>query len=81
MKKVIKKTTRRRILVPKNCYYCEAKKLPWFSDVEDLKKFTTERGKILAQSKTGLCAKHQDRLTTSIKHARHLALLPFLVQG
>ena len=80
-KKEVKKTTRRKISVPKNCYFCEEKKLPWFSDTSVLKRFITERGKIIARSKNGLCSKHQDRLSLAIKHARHLAMIPFVVKG
>lgn len=41
--------------------------------------FTSERGKILPRRITGTCAKHQRAMTTAIKRARHLALLPFSV--
>ncbi len=78
-----KKKTIRRIqknIAPKKCYYCEEKKDPNFLDVASLKKFLTERGKIIPRSRSGLCAKHQRRLTVSIKQARHLALLPFIVR-
>lgn len=65
---------------PKKCFFCEEKKEPTCLDVPSLKKFLTERGKIIPRSRNGLCAKHQRRLTVSIKHARHLALLPFIVR-
>lgn len=71
---------RRTTNAPKTCYFCDAKKSPWFSDVESLKLFTTERGKILGRTKSGICAKHQNQLTDAIKQARHLALLPFMVR-
>jgi len=67
-------------IVPKKCYFCEEKKEPTCLDATSLKKFLTERGKIIPRSRNGLCAKHQRHLTVSIKHARHLALLPFLVR-
>ena len=51
---------------------------PAFAEVEPLQKFLTERGKIVARARNGLCAKHQRHLTTEIKRARFLALLPFL---
>ncbi|MCX6816452.1 MAG: 30S ribosomal protein S18 [Candidatus Beckwithbacteria bacterium] len=60
------------------CYFCQNKKLPNYLEWEILKKFVSDRGKILAGTKTGVCAKHQRRLTKSIKQARHLALLPFV---
>ena len=43
------------------------------------KSFTSERGKILPRRVTGACAKHQRAVTTAIKRARHIALLPFIV--
>ena len=48
-----------------------------YKDVETLKKFTTERGKILPRRVTGTCAMHQRAVTTAIKRARVVALLPF----
>jgi len=59
------------------CYYCENKKLPDYKEWETLRKFMSDRGKIQAADRTGVCAKHQRRLTKAIKRARHLALLPF----
>lgn len=69
---------KRKIIVPKNCYFCKEDKTPWYSDVSSLQKFVSDRGKILARTRSGLCAKHQRRLTSAVKHARHLALLPFV---
>jgi small subunit ribosomal protein S18 len=50
-----------------------------YKQADVLRRFVTERGKIKARRKTGVCAKHQRRLTAAIKRARHLALLPFTV--
>lgn len=73
---------RRRIKrdTPKTCYFCDEKKVPNYKDVEVLHRYITDRGKIMARSRSGVCAKHQRRLSLAIKHARHLALLPFLVR-
>ncbi len=49
-----------------------------YKDVDLLKRFITERGKILPRRITGLTAKQQRKLTNSIKQARILALLPFI---
>lgn len=49
-----------------------------YKDVELLRKFITERGKILPRRITGLTAKQQRDLTTAVKRARVLALLPFI---
>lgn len=72
-------TTKRE--VPKNCIFCREKKNPYFMEIDVLGKYTTERGKILSASKTGVCSKHQKKLTTSIKRARFLALMPFVVKS
>jgi small subunit ribosomal protein S18 len=51
-----------------------------YKEVNKLKKFTTERGKILPRRISGNCAKHQRQLTTAIKRARVMALLPFTAE-
>lgn len=69
---------KRKITVPKTCYFCKEEKTPWYSDVASLQKFVTDRGKIIGRNRSGLCAKHQRRVTSAVKHARHLALMPFV---
>lgn len=63
--------------VPVNCPFCNEGYEPSYKKSDELKKYMTERAKILGRARTGICTKHQRRLTTSIKHARHLGLLPF----
>ncbi|MEG1427886.1 MAG: 30S ribosomal protein S18 [Oscillospiraceae bacterium] len=48
-----------------------------YKDIAKLRRFISERGKILPRRVTGTCANHQRGLTIAIKRARHLALLPF----
>ena len=48
-----------------------------YKDVARLRRFTSERGKILPRRMTGTCAKHQRQLSTAIKRARQIALLPY----
>lgn len=48
-----------------------------YKDIARLRRYMSERGKILPRRVTGTCAKHQRDLTTAIKRARHLALLPY----
>lgn len=48
-----------------------------YKDINKLKKYITERGKILPRRITGNCAKHQRQLTKAIKMARQVALLPY----
>ena len=49
-----------------------------YKDVARLRKFVSERAKILPRRATGTCAKHQRALTTAIKRARQVALLPYV---
>lgn len=49
-----------------------------YKDIDTLSNFITERGKILPRRITGVSARHQKQLTTAIKRARHMALLPFV---
>lgn len=61
------------------CRFCEEGEI--FIDYKDerkLSRFTTEQGKIIPRRTSGTCARHQRQLTTAIKRARHLALLPFV---
>lgn len=51
-----------------------------YKDVAKIKKFISERGKILPRRITGTSAKHQRILTTAIKRARHLALIPYVYE-
>ncbi len=48
-----------------------------YKDFGKLRRFTSERAKILPRRVTGTCAKHQRELTTAIKRARYVALLPY----
>ena len=62
----------------KVCRFCveQIKKVD-FKQIQVLRTFTTERGRILSSRITGNCAKHQRQLTCAVKRARYLALLPF----
>ena len=51
-----------------------------YKDVARLRRFTSERGKILPRRMTGNCAKHQRQLSEAIKRARAIALMPFSVE-
>ena len=63
----------------KVCIFC-ADKVDFidYKDSGKLRKFISERGKILPRRISGTCAKHQRELNTAIKRARNLALLPFV---
>ena len=51
-----------------------------YKDTQKLRKFTSDRAKILPRRVTGTCARHQRELTTAIKRARQIALLPFVTE-
>ncbi|MDL2297564.1 30S ribosomal protein S18 [Synergistaceae bacterium OttesenSCG-928-D05] len=69
---------KRRKRRPKVCHFCVDKVSNVdYKDVEKLKKYVTDRGKIVPRRVTGTCAKHQRQLTRAIKRARIIALLPF----
>ena len=63
----------------KVCQFCADKnEVIDYKDVEKLKKYVIERGKILPKRITGTCAMHQREVTTAIKRARIVALLPYV---
>ena len=51
-----------------------------YKDVNKLKRYVSERGKILPRRITGNCAKHQRALTVEIKKARHVAIMPYVAE-
>ncbi len=61
----------------KVCKFCIKKATIDWKDAGGLKRFTSERGKIMPRRITGTCAKHQRELARAIKRARSLALLPY----
>lgn len=71
---------RRRIKKPGECFFCKQKTEPDYKETETLRHFISERGKILGKGESGVCQKHQKILTKSIKRARFLSLLPFIVR-
>jgi small subunit ribosomal protein S18 len=62
----------------KVCRFCTQKLKIDYKDADMLRKFITERGKILPRRITGTCAKHQRALAAAVKRARIIALLPFV---
>jgi len=65
----------------KVCRFCVDKKVAIdYKDSKLLRNFITDRGKIIPRRISGNCARHQRALTTAIKRARIMALLPFTVQ-
>lgn len=62
----------------KVCVFCGKEKALDYKDVATLKKYVSERGKILPRRITGNCARHQRALTTAVKRARHVAIMPYV---
>jgi len=65
----------------KVCQFCaEGTHSIDYKDMDLLRRFVSERGKIRPRRQTGVCAKHQRRVAVAIKRARHVALLPFVAE-
>jgi small subunit ribosomal protein S18 len=74
---MIKRTERYR-----SCLFCEnqKEKVDYKND-KQVFRFVDERGKIVDRRRTGLCSLHQKRMVQAIKRARHLALIPFVMEN
>lgn len=73
--------SRNRRMKKKVCAFClEKSESIDYKDINKLRKYITERGKILPRRISGNCAKHQRELTVAIKRARNIALLPFTTE-
>jgi small subunit ribosomal protein S18 len=69
---------RRYYTRPRVCQFCTDRSVVIdYKQVEMLRRYVTEDGKIRPRRQTGACAKHQRALSRAIKRARHLALLPY----
>lgn len=79
--KDMKKMDAKMRMKTKVCRICESKLEIDYKDDRTLRRFTTERGKIIPRRMSGTCAKHQRKLATAIKRARHLALIPFSAEA
>lgn len=66
---------------PKVCFFC-ASHAEWvdYKDVNVLRRFVSDRGKVKSRGNTGTCVQHQRAVATAIKTARELALLPYVVR-
>ena len=68
----------KRVAKKKVCVFCADKsKVIDYKDVNTLKRYVTEKGKIVSRRQTDTCAMHQRELTTAIKRARNMAILTF----
>ncbi len=68
----------RVVVLPRECHFCtNAIGDIDYKDVKLLQRFTSSYGKVLPRKKTGVCSKHQRKLSQAIKRARIIALIPF----
>ncbi len=68
----------KRVQKKKACAFCVEHAVDIdYKDVAKLKKYITEKGKIVPRRASGVCSKHQRLLATAIKRARQMALLPY----
>jgi len=66
----------------KVCRFCEDKVAGIdYKDERVLRRFVTERGKVIPRRMTGTCARHQRMLVRAIKRARHVALMPYVAEA
>lgn len=68
-----------KIARKKYCGFCKEGTDPDYKDIVSLRRSMTDRGKIVARSRSGVCFKHQRQLSNAIKKSRYMALLPFAV--
>jgi len=74
---------RKRTRKPKKrvCNFCVDKAVAIdYKEIDKLRRFITERGKILPRRISGNCAKHQRLMTEAVKRARNIALLPYTIE-
>lgn len=64
----------------RGCIFCQGKTEPSYTDTSGLRRFISDRAKIVPKLRSGLCSKHQRKVTREIKYARHLSLLPFVTR-
>ncbi len=64
----------------KVCYFCTTRGVVIdYKDVDQMRKFMSDRGKIMPRRRTGTCPKHQRELARQIKKAREIALVPYCI--
>ena len=80
IRKMARNTDVNKVVKKKVCGFCEGRKIPTYTDIVMLKKYTSGRGKIVPKARSGVCSKHQRGLAREVKRARFLALLPFTLR-
>ncbi|MFO8053085.1 MAG: 30S ribosomal protein S18 [Candidatus Omnitrophota bacterium] len=80
MAKKSKKNRQKITRFKKNCIFCKKGLEIDYKDVDLIKRYLTNRGKIKSRRITGVCAKHQRKLTKEVQRARFLNLVPYVVK-
>ena len=66
----------------RNCYFCKDKVAEIdYKNVNQLRRYISERGKIRSRRITGACRRHQVQIAQAVKRAREMALLPYVAEG
>ena len=66
----------------KSCHFCKDKvREVDYKNINQLRRYMSERGKIRSRRMTGACRKHQRQVAVAIKRAREMALLPYVAEG
>lgn len=72
---------RRSMVRRRGCEFCRAHiHTPDYKDVDMLRRYISDRGKLEARRRGGTCARHQRSVSSAIKRARHMALLPYTAE-
>ncbi len=80
IKKSKKKSRQKLTRFKKNCVFCKRNLEIDYKDLDLIRRALTNRGKIKSRRITGVCAKHQRKLTKEIQRARFLNLVPYIVK-
>ena len=79
--KVVKRPAKKQMSRKKVCIFCVEKTDEVdYKDIAKLRKYVTEKGKIVPRRMSGVCAKHQRIVTEAVKRAREMALLPYVAE-
>jgi small subunit ribosomal protein S18 len=71
-----------KVFKRKSCFACKDKVREIdYKNVEQLRRYTSDRGKIRSRRMSGACRKHQRQIAVAIKRAREMALLPYVAEG
>ena len=66
----------------RNCYFCKEKIAEIdYKNVNQLRRYISEKGKIRSRRITGACRRHQVQIAQAVKRAREMALLPYVAEG